>query len=202
MYVRIFKRVIDIIISLVLLIIVSPLLIITTLLLTIANKGSAFFIQKRPGLNESIFKIIKFKTMTDSRDDLGNLLSDEARITIVGKLIRKTSLDELPQLFNVLKGEMSLIGPRPLLVAYLSHYNKFQKQRHDVKPGITGWAQVNGRNMLSWEEKFEHDVWYTKNISFRLDIKILILTFEKVLKRDGISSTSSATMEVFRGSKN
>lgn len=166
------------------------------------NNGKPFFIQPRPGKNEKIFKLIKFKTMNDKRDKLGYLLPDEKRLTVVGKFVRKTSLDEIPQLINVIKGDMSLVGPRPLLVEYLPLYNEEQKRRHEVKPGITGWAQVNGRNAISWEEKFKYDVWYVDHLSFILDLKILLLTIKKVFKREGISSTNAATMERFTGSKN
>ena len=160
-----------------------------------------FFIQERPGKDERIFKIWKFKTMNDNRDSDGNLLSDKERLTNVGKFVRKTSLDELPQLFNVLKGDMSLIGPRPLLVSYLPLYNETQRRRHEVRPGITGWAQVNGRNAIAWEKKFEYDVYYVNNYSFLFDLRIILLTIQKVLKSDGINSTTSATMEVFTGTK-
>lgn len=160
-----------------------------------------FFRQKRPGYKEKIFSIYKFRTMTNEKDNHGNLLSDEQRLCGIGKFIRSTSLDELPQLFNVLKGEMSFVGPRPLLIEYLELYNDEQKGRHDVKPGITGWAQVNGRNTISWEQKFEYDVWYVDNQSFWLDMKILWMTFLKVVKRSDISSSSSATMEAFKGTK-
>lgn len=163
--------------------------------------AGAFFVQKRPGKKGRIFKLIKFKTMTDKRDNIGNLLPDSLRLTPIGKFIRTTSIDELPQLFNVLKGDMSLIGPRPLLIDYMPLYSKHQVRRHELRPGITGWAQVNGRNTISWQQKFEYDVWYVNNISFWLDLKILFLTIKKVLVREGISSTTSATMEPFRGNK-
>lgn len=167
--------------------------------MSIANSGSAFFVQKRPGKNEEIFEIIKFKSMNDKKDSDGQLLPDGDRITKIGQFVRKTSLDEIPQLLNVLKGDMSLIGPRPLLISYLPLYSKEQKKRHLVRPGITGWAQVNGRNAISWQKKFEFDVWYVNNQSFTLDLKVLWLTFLKVVKRDGISSDTSATMEIFTG---
>jgi len=167
--------------------------------LSIANSGSAFFVQKRPGKNEEIFEIIKFKSMNDKKNSDGQLLPDGDRITKIGQFVRKTSLDEIPQLLNVLKGDMSLIGPRPLLISYLPLYSKEQKKRHLVRPGITGWAQVNGRNAISWQKKFEFDVWYVNNQSFTLDLKVLWLTFLKVVKRDGISSDTSATMEIFTG---
>jgi len=199
MYRAFFKRILDFIVALVILTLASPIFIISFLLLTIANKGKAFFVQPRPGKNEKVFKIIKFKTMTDEKDENGELLSDAERLTKVGSLVRKTSLDEIPQLLNVLMGDMSLIGPRPLLVKYLPLYNEKQKKRHLVRPGITGWAQVNGRNAISWEQKFDFDVWYVENCSFLLDVKILWQTVLKVIKSDGISSDGSATMEVFEG---
>ena len=174
---------------------------IVTIWLHLANKGAgAFFYQERPGKNSRIFRVTKFKTMTDECDAEGKLLTDAQRLTKVGKFVRSTSIDELPQLFNVLKGNMSLIGPRPLLVKYLPLYNAEQARRHEVKPGITGWAQINGRNAISWEEKFKLDVWYVDNMSFLLDIKILLKTVYNVFKREGISSDTSATMEAFRGS--
>ncbi|MBM1106758.1 sugar transferase [Aurantibacter crassamenti] len=199
MYKAFFKRLLDFIAALTILIIASPIFILSFLLLTFANKGKAFFVQPRPGKNEKIFKIIKFKTMTDEKDEHGELLTDAQRLTKVGSLVRKTSLDEIPQLLNVLKGDMSLIGPRPLLVKYLPLYNETQKRRHNVRPGITGWAQVNGRNAISWDKKFELDVWYVENCTFILDLKILWLTVLKVIKSDGISSDTSATMEFFEG---
>ncbi len=171
--------------------------------LSIANKGAgAFFVQERPGKDEGLFKVIKFKTMTDERDAKGNLLPDAVRLTRIGKFVRSTSLDEIPQLLNVIKGDMSLIGPRPLLVQYLSLYNETQHRRHEVRPGITGWAQVNGRNAISWEQKFDYDVWYVDHVSLSLDIKILLKTIEKVFKREGINSQDSATMEPFTGNSN
>jgi len=169
------------------------------LFLFFANQGQPFFFQARPGKNGKIFRIIKFKTMNDKKDLQGNLLSDAERLTIIGKFVRKTSLDEIPQLLNVIKGDMSLIGPRPLLVSYLPLYDEKQKRRHDVRPGITGWAQVNGRNAISWQQKFEYDVWYVENISLRLDIKILFMTILKVFKSEGINAGTSATMEIFTG---
>jgi lipopolysaccharide/colanic/teichoic acid biosynthesis glycosyltransferase len=174
--------------------------LIVTILLAIANNGKPFFFQPRPGKNERIFKVIKFKTMNDRRDKNGELLPDADRLTSVGKFVRKTSLDEIPQLINVIKGDMSLVGPRPLLVDYLPLYNAEQKRRHNVRPGITGWAQVNGRNAISWEKKFQYDVWYVDNISLLLDIKICWMTVQKVIKTEGISSATSATMERFTGS--
>lgn len=199
MYNTIFKRIIDFCFSLIGICILSPLFIIITIGLYFANQGKPFFYQVRPGLNGTLFKIIKFKTMNDNKNASGNLLSDDQRLTKVGSFVRKTSLDELPQLLNVLKGDMSLIGPRPLLPEYLPLYNNFQKQRHNVKPGITGWAQVNGRNAISWSQKFEFDVWYVQNISFLLDLKILMKTFNKVIKSEGINSVNTATTELFNG---
>ncbi|MCK4662706.1 MAG: sugar transferase [Bacteroidales bacterium] len=199
MYRNFFKRIIDLVIALFIFLILILFFIIITFVLSIINKGKPFFIQQRPGKNEKIFKIIKFKTMTDATDKNGNLLPDNERLTSFGKFVRKTSLDEIPQLINVIKGDMSLIGPRPLLPEYLPLYNDFQKRRHEVKPGITGWAQVNGRNAISWEEKFEYDIWYIDNLSFTLDLKILFLTFKKVIASEGISSEKSATMEKFKG---
>ena len=200
MYKNFFKRLIDFTLSLIGFILISPIFIILWLWLSIANKGAgAFFFQPRPGKNEKLFKVIKFKTMTDEKDKNGNLLPDEKRLTKVGKFLRSASLDEIPQLLNVIKGDMSLIGPRPLLVRYLPLYNDFQKKRHNVRPGISGWAQVNGRNAISWQQKFEYDVWYVDNVSLTLDVKIFIKTIQKVFKREGISSDSSETMEVFKG---
>ena len=200
MYKHFFKRLIDFTLSLIGFIIISPIFIVVWIWLTIANKGAgALFFQERPGKDEKIFKVIKFKTMTDERDASGNLLPDAERLTKVGKFVRSTSLDEIPQLLNVIKGDMSLIGPRPLLVQYLPLYNDAQRRRHEVRPGITGWAQVNGRNAISWKQKFEFDVWYVDNISLSLDIKILVRTILKVFKREGISSDTSSTMEAFRG---
>ena len=167
----------------------------------INNQGKPFFFQKRPGKNEKIFKVIKFNTMHNKKDAAGVLLSDAARLTKLGIFVRKTSLDEIPQLFNVLKGDMSLIGPRPLLPEYLSFYNTMQKKRHNVKPGITGWAQVNGRNAISWERKFEYDVWYVENISFFLDLNIFLKTFTKVFKSEGINTQNEATTTKFEGTK-
>ena len=181
-------------------VIIWPILLIMTLWLHFANRGAgAFFTQERPGQYGKIFKVIKFKTMTDERDENGDLLPDEKRLTKIGKFIRSTSVDELPQLFNVLKGDMSLIGPRPLLPQYLLLYSKEQARRHEVRPGITGWAQVNGRNAISWTKKFELDVWYVDHCSFLLDLKIIFLTVKKVFVREGISSDTSVTMEPFTG---
>jgi len=199
MYTRFFKRFIDFIGALIILLLASPILLVSILLLFFANSGKIFFVQKRPGLNSEIFKIIKFKTMNDKRDSNGELLSDEKRLTKIGYWVRKLSIDELPQMINVLKGDMSLVGPRPLLVDYLALYSDEQNRRHDLRPGITGWAQVNGRNTLEWKKKFEYDVWYVDNCSFWLDIKILFLTVAKVFKTEGISSEKSVTMERFLG---
>lgn len=180
----------------------SPIFIIVTIFLFIANNGHPFFFQRRPGKDSSIFLLIKFKTMNDKRDGKGNLLPDEKRITRFGSFIRKSSLDEIPQLINVIKGDMSLIGPRPLLVEYLPLYSAQQKRRHEVRPGITGWAQVNGRNAISWEKKFELDVWYVDNLSLKLDIRIFILTLKKIIKPEGISQQGHATMPFFKGAEN
>ena len=200
MYKYCLKRVIDFCIALLAIVIISPLLVVIALWLYFANKSAgAFFIQERPGKGGKLFKVIKFKTMTDERDADGNLLPDEQRLTKVGRFVRSTSLDELPQLINVLKGDMALIGPRPLLPQYLSLYSKEQARRHEVRPGITGWAQCHGRNAISWSKKFELDVWYVDHCSFLLDLKIILLTIKKVLVREGISSETSATMEPFTG---
>lgn len=200
LYRNFFKRAIDIIVSCVALLIFSLPIIIVTIWLHFANKGAgAFFFQERPGKNGKIFRVIKFKTMTDERDAGGNLLPDAERLTAVGRFVRSTSVDELPQLWNVLKGDMSLIGPRPLLVQYLPLYSPEQARRHEVRPGITGWAQCHGRNAISWQKKFELDVWYVDHISFITDCKVIITTIKKVLKRADISSETSATMEFFNG---
>ena len=200
MYKYFFKRLIDFIIVFCLLVVIWPILLIISLWLHFANKGAgAFFTQERPGKGGKIFKVIKFKTMTDERDADGNLLPDADRLTNVGRFVRSTSIDELPQLINVLKGDMALIGPRPLLVQYLPLYSKEQARRHDVRPGITGWAQVNGRNAISWTKKFELDVWYVDHCSFWLDVKIIFLTIKKVFVREGISQEGQATMEFFTG---
>lgn len=200
MYKKNLKREFDIIISLLGLIITLPLIIIACILLSFLYKRfNPFFVQSRPGKDGKLFNVIKFKTMSDKKDLNGHLLPDKDRITPIGKFIRATSIDEIPQLFNVLKGDMSLIGPRPLLVEYLPLYSKEQLRRHEVRPGITGWAQVNGRNAISWQQKFEYDVWYIDNISFFLDMKILFLTLKKVIKRSDINSATSATMEKFNG---
>ena len=202
MYKHFFKRLIDFILSLIALIILSPILLILAILVRIKLGSPIIFKQKRPGLNEKIFTLYKFRTMTDAKDEHGNLLPDEIRLTKFGKLLRSTSLDELPELFNILKGDMAIVGPRPLLVRYLPLYNDHQKHRHDVRPGFTGWAQCNGRNAISWEATFDLDVYYTKHISLFLDLKIILKTVKVVLFREGISSKTSVTMEEFRGSNN
>lgn len=199
MYSLIIKRFFDFLVAFLGLCISIPILFVVILLLLISNKGKPFFFQRRPGKNEKIFKIIKFKTMNDKTDKNGNLLSDAERLTSIGKFVRKTSLDEIPQLINVLKGNMSLIGPRPLLPEYLPLYNDEQKKRHLVKPGITGWAQVNGRNAITWNKKIALDVYYVENLSFLLDIKILFKTVLTVLKSEGISADNHATIEKFNG---
>lgn len=199
MYKIFIKRILDLVLSLTGFMILSPIFILVVISLFIANKGTPFFFQARPGKNERIFKIIKFKTMTDEKDNNGKLLPDVKRLTKVGAFIRKTSLDEIPQLLNVIKGDMSLIGPRPLLIQYLPLYNEKQKRRHEIRPGITGWAQVNGRNTVGWQEKFKYDVWYIDNLTFLLDIKIIFMTILKVFKSEGISAEGQATMEAFKG---
>lgn len=199
MYKNFFKRLIDFILSLSLLIIFSPIFLFVMIGLLVANQGKPFFFQKRPGKKGEIFKIVKFKTMNDKKDKNGDLLSDAERLTAIGNFIRKTSLDEIPQLINVLKGDMSIIGPRPLLPEYLPLYSQEQKRRHDVRPGITGWAQVNGRNAISWTKKFELDVWYVDHLSFSLDVKIFFLTIKKVFIREGISQEGQVTTEGFKG---
>jgi undecaprenyl phosphate N,N'-diacetylbacillosamine 1-phosphate transferase len=194
------KRLVDFFVAFCVLIVLAPLLLIIAIILCFANNGKClFFLQERPGRHGKIFKVIKFKTMTDERDAEGNLLPDDKRLTKVGKFVRSTSIDELPQLINVLKGDMSFIGPRPLLPQYLPLYNKEQARRHEVRPGITGWAQVNGRNAISWTREFELDVWYVDHCSFLLDLKIIVLTIKKVFVREGISSDTSVTMEPFTG---
>jgi lipopolysaccharide/colanic/teichoic acid biosynthesis glycosyltransferase len=199
MYRKIVKPLLDFFAALAGLLLVSPIFIFVMIGLFFANQGKPFFFQTRPGKNAKLFRIIKFKTMNDKKDTHGNLLPDAARLTKVGQFVRKTSLDEIPQLLNVLIGDMSLVGPRPLLPDYLPFYNEFQKQRHLVKPGITGWAQVNGRNAISWEQKFEYDVWYVKNVSFYLDCKILFLTIKKVAVSEGITQKGEVTMQAFKG---
>lgn len=201
MYKNLIKPILDFILAFLLIIVFSPIILIVALLIKLKLGSPILFTQERPGLNGKIFRIYKFRTMSDERDSKGDLLSDELRLKGFGKFIRKSSLDELPQLFNVLKGEMSFVGPRPLLVEYLKLYNQEQAKRHNVKPGITGWAQVNGRNAISWEEKFKLDVYYVEHISFMLDCKILYMTFFKVLKRKDINSNTNITMEKFTGNQ-
>ena len=198
-YRHFFKRFFDIILSLLALIVLSPLLVILALLVRIKLGKPVLFSQKRPGKDEKIFTLYKFRTMTDHKDSEGNLLPDGERLPSFGKFLRSTSLDELPELFNILKGDMSIVGPRPLLVQYLTRYNEEQKRRHEIRPGFTGWAQVNGRNAISWEEKFSYDVWYVDNLSLWLDVKIILRTLMVVCKRSGINSESSETMEEFVG---
>jgi lipopolysaccharide/colanic/teichoic acid biosynthesis glycosyltransferase len=199
MYKNFFKRIFDFTVSLIGVILLSPVFLILTIGLFFANQGQPFFFQTRPGKNAYLFKIIKFRTMNDKKDSKGNLLADSKRLTKIGSFVRKTSLDEIPQLINVLLGDMSLIGPRPLLPQYIELYNAFQSQRHLVKPGITGWAQVNGRNAISWEKKFEYDVWYVNNISLLLDIKIVLLTIKKVIISEGINAEDAVTTKPFTG---
>ena len=199
MYKNFIKPAIDFVLALVGFLFLSPVFVLVTIGLFFANDGKPFFFQLRPGKNGKIFKIIKFKTMTDKKDENGNLLPDADRLTKIGSFVRKTSLDEIPQLLNVIKGDMSLVGPRPLLPKYLELYNDFQRRRNEVKPGITGWVQVNGRNSISWEKKFEYDVWYVDNVSFLLDIKILIMTVLKVVKSEGINEQGQATSNEFKG---
>ena len=199
MYKNLFKRVFDFTIALIAICILFFLMISIFVIIFISNSGKVFFRQERPGKNGKVFKVVKFKTMNDRKGRDGKLLPDNERLTAIGKFIRTTSMDELPQLLNVLKGDMSLIGPRPLLVKYLPLYSNHQARRHEVRPGITGWAQVNGRNAISWEEKFEYDVWYVDNLSMLLDLKIIFRTIQKVIIREGISSTTTLTMEAFKG---
>lgn len=200
MYRNFIKPLFDALIALVILVVLSPFILLTAVLLFIANNGKPFFFQQRPGKHGRIFRIVKFKTMNDKKDAQGNLLPDADRLTLIGKIVRKTSVDELPQLINVLKGDMSLVGPRPLLVEYLPLYNAQQARRHDVKPGITGWAQVNGRNSISWEDKFRHDVYYVDHVSLALDVRILFMTVAKVFRAKGVNQTDITTMEKFKGS--
>ncbi len=199
MYKNFIKPFFDFLVSLAAVILISPILIIVIVLLTIANGGKPFFFQRRPGKSGRIFRIVKFKTMTDATDSNGDLLPDSDRLTRVGKFVRKTSIDEIPQLFNVILGQMSLIGPRPLLPQYLKIYSSEQMKRHLVKPGITGWAQVNGRNAISWTQKFEYDIWYVRNQSFLVDLKIMFMTIKKVLISEGINTENMATTEPFNG---
>ncbi|WP_242927532.1 sugar transferase [Pontibacter vulgaris] len=199
MYRSFIKPLIDITLSSTAFVVALPIFIVVTICLAIANHGKPFFLQARPGKNSRIFKVIKFKTMNDLKDANGNLLPDGKRLTVIGKFVRKTSLDEIPQLLNVIKGDMSLVGPRPLLVEYLPLYNEEQSRRHEVRPGITGWAQVNGRNTISWSRKFEYDVWYVNNCSLLLDLKIVLLTIIKVFKSEGISQEGQATVQYFTG---
>ncbi|WP_374465095.1 sugar transferase [Chryseobacterium sp.] len=199
MYKNYLKRIFDFVFSLMGITLLLPIFLIVMVGLFLSNNGKPFFFQLRPGKNGKVFKIIKFKTMNDKKDSNGNLLSDAERLTAVGSFVRKTSLDEIPQLINVLKGDMSLIGPRPLLVQYLPLYNEHQARRHEVRPGITGWAQVNGRNAISWNQKFDYDVWYVENISFILDCKIFFLTAKKVFIREGVSADGHVTIEPFQG---
>ena len=199
MYAAYLKRWIDFLVAFIALILLSPFLLLVAILLWINNNGNIFFVQQRPGKDARLFSVMKFKTMNDKKDEHGNLLPDKKRITAMGRFIRSTSIDELPQLINVLNGDMSLIGPRPLLPKYLPLYNEQQKKRHAVRPGITGWAQVNGRNAISWHQKFEYDVWYVNNLSFLVDLKILWLTFKKIIIREGINSNDNVTMTPFTG---
>ncbi len=201
MYKSTIKPTLDFLAALIGLLLLSPIFLLVMIALAIANSGKPFFFQRRPGKGERIFTIVKFKTMNDKKDAQGNLLPDAQRLTTVGRLVRKTSLDEIPQLLNVLKGDMSFVGPRPLLPEYLPLYNEPQRKRHEVKPGITGWAQVNGRNAISWEQKFDYDVWYVKNQSWAVDLKILFLTARKVVVSEGISQEGQATAEAFKGNK-
>lgn len=199
MYRVFLKRIFDVLVSLILVVILSPVFVVVAVMLLIATRQQPFFFQVRPGKNSRLFRLIKFKSMNEKKDAAGNLLPDAQRLTTAGAFIRKTSLDEIPQLLNVLKGDMSLVGPRPLLAEYLPLYNTFQARRHEVLPGITGWAQVNGRNALGWKEKFEHDVWYVDHISFATDLKILFLTVKKVIRSEGVNQATHQTMEKFRG---
>lgn len=201
MYAKFFKRIIDFCLSLVGIIVLSPLLLILMILGTVFMKGNPFFTQLRPGKDEKIFKLIKFRTMDNRKDADGNLLPDDVRLNKYGRFLRSTSLDELPELFNILKGDMAIVGPRPLLVQYLDRYNEEQRHRHDVRPGLTGYAQAHGRNAISWNEKFEMDVWYVQHVSFGTDIEIILDTVKMVVKREGVSSATSVTMEEFMGNK-
>ena len=200
MYKAFVKRIVDLFFSVVGIILLFPFFLLITIILLIANNGGAFFCQKRPGLNGKIFKIIKFRTMNDKKDSNGNMLPDAKRLTVIGSFVRKTSLDELPQLFNVLMGDMSLIGPRPLMPQYLPLYSITQSRRHEVRPGITGWAQVNGRNAIAWTKKLEHDIYYVAHLSFALDLKILWITLIKVISRHGVNQAEDRPMNPFTGS--
>lgn len=200
-YEKYIKRILDFLLALIAIAILSPIILVTALLVRVKLGSPVVFCQKRPGKDEKIFSMYKFRSMTDDKDENGNLLPDEVRLTGFGKKLRATSLDELPELFNILKGDMSIVGPRPLLVSYLERYNEEQKHRHDVRPGLTGLAQVNGRNAISWEDKFAYDVEYVRKVSFWKDLKIIFLTVKSVVKRDGISSATSATMEEFMGNE-
>ena len=199
MYKNLFKRLIDIVVSFLGILFFLPLLMVITIILCITNRGKPFFLQRRPGKNGKIFKLIKFKSMTDKTDHLGKLLPYEDRVTKVGLFIRRTSLDELPQIINILKGDMSIVGPRPLLEEYLHLYNNYQKRRHDVRPGLSGWAQVNGRNSITWHQKFELDVWYVDNVSFKLDFLVFIKTFKNTFLKEGINKSETVNMPVFNG---
>ncbi|WP_111709658.1 sugar transferase [Lutibacter citreus] len=199
MYSNYIKRFLDLVLSIIGLFVLLPIMVLVMLLLAIVNNGKPFFFQVRPGLNGKLFKIIKFKTMNNKRDAQGNLLDDKIRLTKIGQFVRKTSLDEIPQLINILKGDMSLIGPRPLLPEYLPLYNTEQKKRHLVKPGITGWAQVNGRNAISWKQKFEFDVWYVEHLNFKTDMQIILKTIKKVLNSEGVNASATTIMEPFKG---
>lgn len=199
MYIKVIKPFLDIAIAVIAFVLLFPVFFIVLILLFLLNKSNPFFIQTRPGKNGKLFNIIKFKTMNDKKDKNGNLLSDEIRLTTIGKMVRKTSIDELPQLLNVIQGDMSIVGPRPLLPKYLKLYSNEQARRHEVKPGITGWAQVNGRNAISWEKKFEYDVWYVEHQSFLLDLKILLKTIKKVFISEGINTQGEATTKPFEG---
>lgn len=199
LYRNFFKRLIDFVVAFFALTVALPFILIIAAILFVANDGKPFFFQPRPGKKERIFKVIKFKTMNDRKDKNGELLPDSERLTAIGSFVRRTSLDEIPQLINVLKGDMSLIGPRPLLVEYLPLYNDRQRRRHDVMPGMTGWAQINGRNAISWEQKFEYDIWYVDNISLKTDLQIILMSVKKVLFSEDINSATSATMEKFKG---
>lgn len=201
MYKAFGKRLLDVVVAIVALVVLSPIFLLVTCFLFIANNKSVFFTQQRPGMSGELFTIIKFKTMRDAFDAYGEPLPDDKRLTKAGSLVRKSSLDEIPQLINVLKGDMSLIGPRPLLPEYLPLYSKEQSQRHQIRPGITGWAQINGRNEISWQKRFDLDCWYVKNVSFKLDLKIILLTIKNILQRNGISQEGHVTMEKFKGNE-